>query len=152
MKKLNRVRLQINRHNTEYWTTTTNILRQGEIGYDTDRKVFKIGDGVNKWEFLRITFTPFKDLGLTIIDGGSVDLSNPDTIPATIVVMTEESEKYEEGRVILRKGEILALREGSNQYMKIGNGVDSVEKLPFVTPKDDASVTSVYGTCEDFRV
>lgn len=144
-------RIQILRKHTDYWNKTENILRVGEIGYDVDRKIFKIGDGVSLWKNLRVSFSPFKELGFTIIDGGSPEEVGPDRISVTVAFMTEESPRYSNGEYIPLKGEPIALKTDANQYMKIGDGKQTVTKLPFVTPPDDVSVSNIYGECEDFK-
>ena len=149
-KKLT-VRISLLRKSTEFWTTNDPVLLQGEIGFDLDRKIFKIGDGVKKWSELSITFSPLKDVGVTILEGGEEGQSSPEQVNALIKLMTESSTRYSAGYVP-KKGEPVAIREGGNQYLKIGDGVTDISSLPYVTPNDDASVTTVYAICEDFRV
>lgn len=50
-------RIQIRRGTTTEWTNAANtlgfgILYEGELGYDTVAKIFKIGDGINHWTSL----------------------------------------------------------------------------------------------------
>lgn len=151
-KKLNRARVQIIRKNTAYWNSTPNILRAGELGYDTDRKIFKIGDGTSKWNELRISFAPFKEMGYTILDGGSIDEPGPDKISVSVVMMNEDSPRYRDGEYIPMKGEPISIKLDDNQYMKIGDGKQTIAELPYVSPPDDATVVTVYGECEDFKV
>ena len=151
MEKKLTTRIQLLQRDTLFWSDSTQILRLGEIGYDTGRKVFKIGDGVHIWKELPVTFTPLQDLGITILEGGEEGENNPDQINLLIKMMTESSSRYDTS-YIPRKGEPVAIREGGNQYLKIGDGVTDIASLPYVTPDDDASVTSQYGICEDFRV
>lgn len=47
---------------SERWETYNPVLMKGEIGYDTDKKAIKIGDGVSKWKELSF----YSD----VIDGG----------------------------------------------------------------------------------
>ena len=149
-KKL-KTRIQLLRKTSDFWNETDQILREGEIGYDLDRKVFKVGDGKHTWKELRVTFTPFKDIGITILEGGEEGENNPDQVNILLKLMTESSPRYN-GEYIPKKGEPVAIREGGNQYLKIGDGVTAIDSLPFVTPNDDASVTTEYGICEDFKV
>ena len=46
---------QQQRRDTEAnWVTSGKILANGEIGFATDSKIIKMGDGVNTWENLKI--------------------------------------------------------------------------------------------------
>ena len=42
-------RIQLRRDTSGNWTTNDPILAQGEIGVETDTRLFKIGDGVTAW-------------------------------------------------------------------------------------------------------
>lgn len=44
--------IQMKRGTAERWATTNPVLRAGEVGYDTDIKKIKIGDGVTAWNNL----------------------------------------------------------------------------------------------------
>lgn len=151
MAKRLTTRIQLLKRDTNFWNTSDLILREGEIGFDTGRKVFKVGDGKSTWRELQITFTPFKDVGITILEGGEDGENNPDQLNVLIKMMTESSSRYST-EYVPKKGEPVAIREGGNQYLKIGDGETNISSLPFVTPDDDASVDTVYGICEDFKV
>lgn len=43
---------QIRRGTSAQWNTANPVLASGELGYDTDTKVFKIGDGSTQWNSL----------------------------------------------------------------------------------------------------
>lgn len=45
-------RIQLRRGTTAQWASSTDALSMGEVGFDTDLKKFKIGDGVTLWESL----------------------------------------------------------------------------------------------------
>lgn len=151
MAKRLTTRIQLLKRDTSFWSTSDLILREGEIGFDTGRKVFKVGDGKSTWRELQITFTPFKDVGITILEGGEDGENNPDQLNVLIKMMTESSSRYST-EYVPKKGEPVAIRDGGNQYLKIGDGETNMSSLPFVTPDDDASVDTVYGICEDFKV
>lgn len=151
MAKNLKTRIKLLRNTTEYWSKNNPILLDGEIGYDIHRKVFKVGDGVRTWSELSVTFSPLRDVGVTILEGGEQGNNTPEQVHALIKLMTESSPRYSKD-YIPKKGEPVAIREGGNQYLKIGDGVNNVSSLPFVTPNDDASVTTVYGICEDFKI
>lgn len=46
------VQIQTRRGTAANWTATNPILMIGELGYETDTKLFKIGDGVLAWNSL----------------------------------------------------------------------------------------------------
>lgn len=46
------VRLQLRQDTTENWKSANPILLEGEMGYDTNTKQFKIGDGITSWNNL----------------------------------------------------------------------------------------------------
>jgi len=48
------VKIQIRRGTTAEWSNANTVLASGELGYDTDLKIFKIGDGVAAWNSLAI--------------------------------------------------------------------------------------------------
>lgn len=45
-------RIQIRRDTAANWTSSNPILAQGEFGYETNTKKFKIGDGITAWSSL----------------------------------------------------------------------------------------------------
>lgn len=46
------VRIQWRRGEGAQWTTTNPILASGEVGFETDSKKFKVGDGTTRWQDL----------------------------------------------------------------------------------------------------
>lgn len=46
------MRIQVRRATTSEWTTDDPVLLQGEIGYDTDLKIARVGDGATAWSEL----------------------------------------------------------------------------------------------------
>jgi hypothetical protein len=51
-------RLQIRRGTASSWTSTNPILYAGEVGYETDTGLFKIGDGTTAWTSLKYSALP----------------------------------------------------------------------------------------------
>jgi hypothetical protein len=47
------VTIQIRRQTASNWTTNNPTLHAGEIGFETDTKKFKIGDGTTAWTSLK---------------------------------------------------------------------------------------------------
>lgn len=63
---------------TENWTSIeedeSKILQEGELGYDTDLELLKIGDGVNKWSSLPVAnYKEFAKLFATTEQGGKAE-------------------------------------------------------------------------------
>ena len=61
------VQIQLRNDTAANWTSADPILAQGEMGIESDTRLFKIGDGVNNWSDLQ-----YGAVGLPeTIDGGS---------------------------------------------------------------------------------
>lgn len=54
------------------WTTVNPTLEAGEIGYDTDQKKFKMGDGTSDWDTLDF----YEAGGTNYTAGRGVDITN----------------------------------------------------------------------------
>jgi len=61
------VQIQLRNDTAANWSSANPILAQGEMGIETDTKLFKIGDGVNTWSELEYGAVGLPDS----IDGGS---------------------------------------------------------------------------------
>jgi hypothetical protein len=44
--------IQWRRDTAANWSSTNPVLHEGEAGYETDTKQFKIGDGTSSWNLL----------------------------------------------------------------------------------------------------
>jgi hypothetical protein len=62
------VQIQLRNDTAANWSSTNPILAQGEMGIETDTRLFKIGDGVNTWSELQ--YGPLTGLPDSI-DGGT---------------------------------------------------------------------------------
>ncbi len=50
-------RIQIRRDTSERWTEVNPLLMEGEMGWETDTRKAKMGDGINNWnDFLYNSF------------------------------------------------------------------------------------------------
>jgi hypothetical protein len=63
-------RLQVRRGSASTWTSTNPTLSAGEIGYETDTGLFKIGDGTTAWTSL--SYNAVRDLTA----GSGISISN----------------------------------------------------------------------------
>jgi hypothetical protein len=62
------VQIQLRNDTATNWTSADPILAQGEMGLETDTRLFKIGDGVTIWSELE--YSPLSGVP-AYIDGGS---------------------------------------------------------------------------------
>jgi hypothetical protein len=60
------IQIQLRNDTAANWTAANPILAQGEVGLETDTRLFKIGDGVKTWSQLL-----YGALNVTTIDGGT---------------------------------------------------------------------------------
>ena len=84
-------KIQLRRGSASSWSSQNSVLSQGELGFDIDSGLFKIGDGSTAWNSL--TYYKVKNIvqgsGIAVSDNGSgtftVSLSDP-TIQSTDIV------------------------------------------------------------------
>lgn len=61
------VQIQLRNDTAANWTAADPILAQGEMGIETDTRLFKIGNGVDTWSELEYGLSVIPDS----IDGGT---------------------------------------------------------------------------------
>ena len=61
------VQIQLRNDTAANWTSADPVLAQGEMGLESDTRLFKIGDGVNNWSDLQYGAVALPET----IDGGS---------------------------------------------------------------------------------
>lgn len=61
MAKELKTRIVLRNDSTANWTAQDPVLMKGEIGFDMDLLIFKVGDGVNKWSELTKQFKSYED-------------------------------------------------------------------------------------------
>ena len=147
--KVMKVRLRQIVKSTDEWSRLNPILMKGEIGVNSDLNTYKIGDGETSYLDLPVTSYMLNNDGSTIIDGGLEELRDG-RIPSTIVLRNESSDSYSQD-YIPKKGEPVAYKTSYHQGVKVGDGMRSMEHLPYVTPSDDIFVQDA-GDVEDFRI
>lgn len=89
--------IQIRRDTAANWTAANPILAQGEMGYETDNKKIKFGDGVNAWNTLAY-FTLDSGggsvlKGTAVLDFGSAPGTNRVTVTVPNVNIIAASSK-----------------------------------------------------------
>lgn len=142
-------RMQQRRGTAVQWTTANPVLAAGELGYETDTKKFKIGDGLATWTSLPY----FVNLG-DIVDGapGALDTLNElaaalndDANFATTVTnalagkapfMIKTNSEWNAHSGNLAAGTI-AVNSSTTNAVKIGVGTLPWADLPYVVFADD---------------
>lgn len=61
MAKELKTRIVLRNDSTANWTAQDPVLMKGEIGFDMDLLIFKVGDGVKKWSELTKQFKSYED-------------------------------------------------------------------------------------------
>ena len=62
------VQIQLRNDTAANWTAADPVLAQGEMGLESDTRLFKIGDGVSTWS--ELDYSPLTGVPTTI-DGGN---------------------------------------------------------------------------------
>ena len=56
-----KTRIILRNDSTANWTAQDPVLMKGEIGFDMDLLIFKVGDGIKKWSELTKQFKSYED-------------------------------------------------------------------------------------------
>jgi hypothetical protein len=87
-------KIQLRRGTAAEWTSANPTLAQGEIGVETDTKMFKLGDGSTAWATLNYVASPgptsvsanrdlaYTDHGKTLVCTAGITLTIPTGLPA----------------------------------------------------------------------
>jgi hypothetical protein len=83
-------RLQQRRDTAANWTSNNPTLAGGEIGYETDTKKFKVGDGTTAWTALSYAAagTVTSITAGTGLSGGTISTSGTIAIDSTVATLT----------------------------------------------------------------
>lgn len=110
------------RGTTIQWETADPTLREGELGYATDVKLFKIGDGINKWTDLPYRFATLGSDGRLSTDQIPLDLQTEIYEVLTIA---------ERNTLSPRTGDIVIVEENSTTYIyKVDQWVELKAPIP----------------------
>ena len=157
------IRVQVRRKTAAGWTSSNEVLLQGEIGLETDTGKFKFGDGSTAWNSLAYAFTPVVGkhavpimaasmapsatggcaaLATTATSANKPDLSTLNFDPAT--------EEYAQFAIPMPKswneGTITALFRWSHPAATTNFGV--VWGIQAVAVSDGDAVAATYGTAQ----
>jgi len=83
--------IQVKRGTASSWTSANTILAAGEIGFETDTRKFKVGDGSTAWTSLSYSTVDFNNAALTGTPTAPTAAANTNTtqIATTAYVQTE---------------------------------------------------------------
>lgn len=59
-------RIILKNDSTANWTSKDPVLLKGEVGFDLDLGIFKVGDGIKKWSEITVTYSNLQDILSTI--------------------------------------------------------------------------------------
>jgi len=124
------------------WTTANPTLLAGEVGWESDTKKYKIGDGSTAWASL--AYAPGSG-GYTAGTGVSISGSNVITASA-IALSTIQTAANETAMLALttQEGDVVVRSDQSKTYMKNNGTANSMADFTELSTPTDA-VTSVNG-------
>ncbi len=138
-----KVQLQQRIDTSSNWTSAgTTVLLSGEIGWESDTKKYKIGDGSTQWSSL--AYAPGAG-GYTAGNGISISASNVITASA-IALSTIQTAANETAMLALttQEGDVVVRSDQSKTYMKNNGTAGSMADFTELATPTDA-VTSVNG-------
>ena len=69
MEKQIRTTLILRNDTNANWAASSLVLKKGEVGFDTDLHIFKVGDGTKTWSQIETHFVDFAAVEKAIEDG-----------------------------------------------------------------------------------
>lgn len=110
MAKELKTRIVLRNDSTANWTAQDPVLMKGEIGFDMDLLIFKVGDGVKKWSELTKQFKSYEDTIVevkTLLEG----LHTAVTYQADVALGADKEAALEAVAAEAQQGDIGIVRE-----------------------------------------
>lgn len=123
-----KTRIILRNDSTANWTTQDPVLLKGEIGFDMDLLIFKIGDGVKKWSEITKVFKSYDDV-MAEVNTKLAGLHTTDTYQTDVELGADKVAALKTAAPAAVKGDIGVVREalagGKYQYTAyVNNGTD----------------------------
>ena len=153
MEKQIRTTLILRNDTSTNWAASKLVLKKGEVGYDTDLHIFKVGDGTKTWSEITISFVDLAAVEKAIGDA-TKNLHTTDVYQKDITLGGDKAAALAEITAPV-KGDIAIIREalvgGKYQYTAYVRGETNWEAMDGnydagnVYFKDNITATTAFG-------
>lgn len=110
MEKQIRTTLILRNDTSANWAASSLVLKKGEVGFDTDLHIFKVGDGTKTWSQITTSFVDFAAVEKAIEDA-TKNLHTTDVFQGEISLGGDKAAKLEEIAPNPVKGDIGIIKE-----------------------------------------
>lgn len=110
MEKQIRTTLILRNDTSANWAASSLVLKKGEVGFDTDSHIFKVGDGTKTWSQIETYFVSF-DQVQTAIQEATKNLHTTDVFQGEVSLGGDKAAKLEEIAPNPVKGDIGIIKE-----------------------------------------
>lgn len=123
-----KTRIILRNDSTANWTAQDPVLLKGEVGFDMDLLIFKVGDGVKKWSEITKVFKSYDDV-MAEVNNKLAGLHTTDTYQTDVELGADKVAALKTAAPAAVKGDIGVVREalagGKYQYTAyVNNGTD----------------------------
>ena len=131
MEKQIRTTLILRNDTSANWAASSLVLKKGEVGFDTDLHIFKVGDGTKTWKEITTSFVDFAAVEKAIEDA-TKNLHTTDVYQKEIALGGDKAAALEEITSPV-KGDIAIIKEalqgGKYQYTAYVRGETNWEAM-----------------------
>lgn len=110
MEKQIRTTLILRNDTSANWAASSLVLKKGEVGFDTDLHIFKVGDGTKTWKQIETHFVDFAAVEKAIEDA-TKNLHTTDVFQGEVSLGGDKAAKLEEIAPNPVKGDIGIIKE-----------------------------------------
>ncbi len=114
-----KTRIILRNDSTANWTAQDPVLLKGEVGFDMDLLIFKVGDGVKKWSEITKVFKSYDDV-MAEVNNKLAGLHTTDTYQTDVELGADKIAALKTAAPAAVKGDIGVVREalagGKYQY------------------------------------